>query len=116
LLHYRKALDHWLNKAADSHMLLVDEAYYYEYAQTNAKYQSALKLIRQGKDNVVITRTFSKIYGIAGMRIGYGIATSSTAKNPPLCCRLYLSIAGLAAASASLKDQGFYKYSLDSNQ
>jgi histidinol-phosphate aminotransferase len=60
-------------------MFLVDEAYY-EYAQTNAKYQSALKLIRQDKDNVVITRTFSKIYGIAGMHIGYGIATSSTAK------------------------------------
>jgi hypothetical protein len=30
-------------------MLLVDEAYYYEYAQTNAKYQSALKSITTGR-------------------------------------------------------------------
>lgn len=109
-------LEKWLTAAPDEHMFLVDEAYF-EYAQVNPKYQSALKLIKQGQHNVVITRTFSKIYGMAGMRIGYGIATSSTAqKIRPFAAGYNLSIAGLAAASASLNDEDFYAYSLDSNQ
>ena len=109
-------LEHWLKTAPQNHMFLVDEAYY-EYAKANPKYRSALKLIKQGQDNVVITRTFSKIYGMAGMRMGYGIATSSTAnKIRPFAAGSNLSIAGLAAASASLKDEEFYKYSVDSNQ
>lgn len=109
-------LERWLTAAPDEHMFLVDEAYF-EYAQVNPKYQSALKLIKQGQHNVVITRTFSKIYGMAGMRIGYGIATSSTAqKIRPFAAGYNLSIAGLAAASASLNDEDFYAYSLDSNQ
>ncbi|MFT4941975.1 MAG: histidinol-phosphate aminotransferase [Paraglaciecola sp.] len=109
-------LETWLKAAPDNHMFLVDEAYY-EYAQANPKYQSALKLIKQGQHNVVITRTFSKIYGMAGMRIGYGIATSSTAqKIRPFAAGNNLSIAGLAGASASLKDEEFYTYSLNSNQ
>ncbi|MFT6897664.1 MAG: histidinol-phosphate aminotransferase [Paraglaciecola sp.] len=109
-------LETWLKAAPDNHMFLVDEAYY-EYAQANPKYQSALKLIKQGQHNVVITRTFSKIYGMAGMRIGYGIATSSTAKKiRPFAAGNNLSIAGLAGASASLNDEAFYTYSLNSNQ
>lgn len=109
-------LELWLKAAPDNHMFLVDEAYY-EYAQANPKYQSALKLIKQGQHNVVITRTFSKIYGMAGMRIGYGIATSATAKKiRPFTAGSNLSVAGVAAASASLNDEDFYAYSLDSNQ
>jgi histidinol-phosphate aminotransferase len=97
-------------------MFLVDEAFY-EYAQVNSKYQSALKLIKQGQHNVVITRIFLKVYGTAGMRIGYGISTPSTAqKIRPFAAGNNLSIAGLAGASASLKDEEFYTYSLNSNQ
>lgn len=51
-------------------LLIVDEAYY-EYAKSVVDYPHALD---SRKENVIILRTFSKAYGLAGMRIGYAIA------------------------------------------
>ncbi len=50
---------------------MLDEAYY-EYV-TDPDYADSMKYLHTGK-NVLILRTFSKIYGLAGLRIGYGIA------------------------------------------
>ena len=52
-------------------MIAVDEAYY-DYVE-DSSYASVVDLIRKDK-NVVLTRTFSKIFGMAGLRVGYGIA------------------------------------------
>lgn len=52
-------------------LVVFDEAYY-EYLERD-DYPDTLRYVREGR-NVIITRTFSKIYGLAGMRIGYGIA------------------------------------------
>lgn len=52
-------------------VVVVDEAYY-EYV-TREDYPDSLVYVREGR-NVVVLRTFSKIYGLAGLRIGYGIA------------------------------------------
>jgi histidinol-phosphate aminotransferase len=54
-------------------ILLVDEAYIH-FSQA-PELESALKYVREGKD-VVVTRTFSKIYGMAGLRAGFGCARS----------------------------------------
>lgn len=106
----------WINNAPETHFFLLDEAYF-DYAQTNAHYKSGLELINQGKDNVVITRTFSKVYGMAGMRMGYGITTVKTAnKIKPFAAGFNLSAAGIAAASAALDDKSFYKKSIEYNQ
>ena len=51
--------------------VLIDEAYHH-FIQDPA-YSSAVKYIKEGR-RVLVTRTFSKIYGMAGMRLGYGIA------------------------------------------
>lgn len=51
--------------------VLIDEAYHH-FVQDPA-YSSAVKYIREGR-KVIVTRTFSKIYGMAGLRLGYGIA------------------------------------------
>ncbi|MBV9769287.1 MAG: aminotransferase class I/II-fold pyridoxal phosphate-dependent enzyme, partial [Bryobacterales bacterium] len=48
--------------------LLVDEAYIH-YA-TSAELSSSLRFVKEGK-NVIVARTFSKIYGMAGLRVGY---------------------------------------------
>ncbi|WP_232787730.1 aminotransferase class I/II-fold pyridoxal phosphate-dependent enzyme [Paraglaciecola sp. MB-3u-78] len=64
-----KVLFDWINNAPDSHLFLLDEAYF-AYAQSNPRYKSGLDLIMQGNDNLVISHTFSKIYGMAGMRMG----------------------------------------------
>jgi histidinol-phosphate aminotransferase len=52
-------------------VVLIDEAYYEFYGK------SCLELIRK-YENVIITRTFSKAYGLAGLRIGYIVANSKT--------------------------------------
>ena len=53
--------------------VLIDEAYHH-FVQDPA-YSSAVKYVKEGR-RVIVTRTFSKIYGMAGMRLGYGIAPS----------------------------------------
>jgi histidinol-phosphate aminotransferase len=51
--------------------VLIDEAYH--HFVTDSAYQSAIPYVLEGRQ-VVVTRTFSKIAGLAGMRLGYGIA------------------------------------------
>lgn len=53
-------------------IVVFDEAYY-EYVR-NPAYPDTIAYIRQGR-NAIVLRTFSKIYGLAGLRIGYGIST-----------------------------------------
>ena len=110
------ALTAWINNAPDNHIFLIDEAYF-DYAVSNPEYSSVLPLIKSGKENLVLTRTFSKIYGMAGMRIGYGIAAPRTASEVRKFAAGYnLSAAGTAAALASLADAEFYKTSLNSTR
>ena len=106
----------WINNAPDTHLFLLDEAYF-DYAQANPRYKSGLHLINQGKDNVMISRTFSKVHGMAGMRVGYGIATAKMAnKIKPFAAGFNLSAAGIASASAALDDKAFYKKSIEYNK
>jgi histidinol-phosphate aminotransferase len=85
-------------------LLLVDEAYI-EFLP-DAEKSSAVELAKSRK-NVLVARTFSKIYGLAGMRVGYGIGpTDVIAKlKPYMLGRLSMSMAGVLAAEASLDDQ-----------
>lgn len=110
-----QALIEWLNEAPESTTFVVDEAYH-DYAQLNPGYQSMLPVIKSGRENLFVARTFSKIYGMAGMRVGYGIAAPETAKETrPFATDYNLNVAGVAAAIASLKDRRFYEASQQSN-
>ncbi len=60
-----------IDNAPDNKLVVIDEAYY-EYAISEDDYEELLELYKKG--NVIILRTFSKAYGLAGLRIGYGIA------------------------------------------
>ena len=53
-------------------IVVFDEAYY-EYVRS-AQFPDSMTYVKQGR-NVIVLRTFSKIYGLAGLRIGYGITT-----------------------------------------
>ncbi|MDT0596386.1 pyridoxal phosphate-dependent aminotransferase [Glaciecola petra] len=109
-------LNDWIMNSPPQHMFLIDEAYH-EYALANTAYESALPLIKEGRENVVVTRTFSKIYGLAGMRVGYAMAAPATAKKiDALATSFNLSIAGTTAAIASLKDKAFFQKSIASNK
>lgn len=111
----KKALKDWIVNAPDNIFFIADEAYY-EYAADYEGFWSPLDLIKQGRENVIVTRTFSKIYGMAGMRVGYGIAGEQTIKAlTPFAGEFYLNAAGVAAGIASINDDEFYKFSLASN-
>jgi histidinol-phosphate aminotransferase len=83
-------------------LVLVDEAYN-DFA-TDSRYGSALEFIPQ-YPNVLVARTFSKIYGMAGMRLGYAIgAKEQIAQISPQLLQDNGNAAVLAAALASLND------------
>ncbi|GBD96212.1 MAG TPA: histidinol-phosphate transaminase [Nitrospirae bacterium] len=64
-------MDSFMKKVPEDVLVIVDEAYF-EYA-VSPDYADSIKYFRRGRD-ILILRTFSKIYGLAGLRIGYGIA------------------------------------------
>jgi histidinol-phosphate aminotransferase len=73
----RRDLEDFIAKLPKSTYVLMDEAYH-DFVGANPDYISFLE--RPVNDNrVIVARTFSKIYGLAGMRCGYGIAAKETA-------------------------------------
>jgi histidinol-phosphate aminotransferase len=64
-------VDRLMERLPTDIIVVVDEAYY-EYV-ADPSYADSMKHFRDGR-NVLILRTFSKIYGLAGLRIGYGIS------------------------------------------
>lgn len=93
--------------------VFADEAYL-EFLDP-AQQQSMVELVKQGH-NVIVSRTFSKIYGLAGLRVGYAVA------KPELIAKLQknqlgtiLNQAALAAAKASLGDKDFMAYTRKMN-
>jgi len=88
-----------------AHVVVVFDEAYYEYVR-DLEYQDSLRYVREGR-TVVVLRTFSKIYGLAGLRVGYGITTSEIAGfvnrvRPPFNVN---SLAQVAAQAALLDDE-----------
>ena len=103
-----------LRKKLRSNILLVVDDAYVEY-MGKKNYASGLKLFKN-KNNVLILRTFSKIYGLASLRIGWGygpknIIDAMNAIKPPF----NVNSAAQLAAVASLKDNNFVKKSVKHN-
>ncbi|EMD1715901.1 histidinol-phosphate transaminase [Providencia stuartii] len=107
-------LSEWMHKSSDKQFFIVDEAYA-EFVE-DPKFISAIELVKQGKNNLVVTRTFSKIFALAGLRVGYGIATPEVIAAIDAFLPLdNTNTAGAVAALASLQDKSFIAYSLKSN-
>ena len=66
----RQEFDAFYRHVPDRVLIILDEAYF-EYAKDNPRYPDSM---HYRYDNVITLRTFSKIYGLAGIRIGYGFA------------------------------------------
>jgi len=66
----------FLDRVPKSCVVLVDEAYH--HFVESPSYRSVVELAAR-RDNVIVARTFSKIYGMAGMRLGYGVASRANA-------------------------------------
>jgi len=100
----QEAIDRFMDKVPDHVMVIFDEAYY-EFLHDAP---DTLKYVREGR-NVVIMRTFSKIQGLAGLRIGYGITTPEIAEVLHKCRQPFntnsIAQAGAIAGLADLEHQ-----------
>ena len=110
----RKDIEAFLGKLPSNVTVLIDEAYHH-YASPSAAYESFLDR-PTGDSRVIVCRTFSKIYGLAGMRIGYAIAA------PEIATRLgtgfpswSVSIVSARAASAALDDVEYVRLGIKRN-
>jgi histidinol-phosphate aminotransferase len=84
--------------------LIVDEAYA-DFAQ-----ESALDLVRSGSQQVVVTRSFSKSYSLAGIRLGFAVATPAVVRHLLKVKDSYNCDAlSLAAGVAALQDQDYFR-------
>ena len=90
--------------------VVVDEAY--NELTHKPDYTSMVDLVRAG-ENVIVIRTFSKLFGMAGLRVGYAMG------RPDLVARVrhhitsWPNVVGLAAALASYDDEDFIQFSTD---
>jgi histidinol-phosphate aminotransferase len=97
----------FLREMAEQTNVIVDEAYL-EF-EPDFEHKTAVELTRNG-GNVVVFRTFAKIYGLAGLSIGYAVAPKALAqslKRKGLGAAHSLNRLALAAAAASLRDAGY---------
>lgn len=99
----RAELAEFMAALPDHAVLVMDEAYY-EYVD-DPEYPQTLPLVREGRQ-VIVLRTFSKIYGLAGLRIGLGVTTPELAAALERVREPFnVSSVAQAAAVASLEDE-----------
>jgi histidinol-phosphate aminotransferase len=109
----QKALQNFLKTVPEHVVVVMDEAYV-EYADA-PDYASALDM-RDTRERLLICRTFSKCYGLGGMRIGFGVGTPemidfmNRIREP-----FNVSILGQAAGIAALEDDAFVERTVKCN-
>jgi histidinol-phosphate aminotransferase len=108
----RHEFDDFYRHVPERVLIILDEAYF-EYAKDNPRYPDSM---HYRYDNVITLRTFSKIYGLAGARIGYGFAHGELIANL-LKVKLPFEPSTLAQAAgiAALADKEFLHRSLELN-
>ena len=101
-----------LHAALPSNILLVIDEAYAEFV-TESDWETALPLAKDAP-NIVVTRTFSKIHGLGGLRIGFGYAPLAVEQAiDRIRLPFNVSVAGLAAAEAALGDEAHQQASRD---
>lgn len=105
----KEKLTDFCTSASKKAIVFSDEAYYDFIEEKN--YPSMISLVKKG-ENVIVSRTFSKVYGLAGLRIGYLIAKPELANKIRENIVAYTNVLALKAAVAAMKDDEFYQFSL----
>ncbi len=108
----RHEFDEFHRHVPERVLIILDEAYF-EYAQHNPRYPNSM---HYRYDNVITLRTFSKVYGLAGARIGFGFAHEELIANL-LKVKLPFEPSALAQAAGigALADKEFIYRSLEEN-
>ena len=107
-------LDTFLARVPEHILVVLDEAYY-DYVD-DPNYSRSIEVVRGGR-NLIVLRTFSKVYGLAGLRIGYGIGPAALlAEMNKIRGPFNTSGVAQAAASAALDDTEHVRRSVESNR
>ena len=107
----KKQVEDFLRKVRRNVIVFFDEAYF-EFVK-KSDYPDTIKLLRAHK-NIVITRTFSKMYGLAGLRVGYGIADQQIVSILDRVREPFnINSMAQAAALACLRDKSYYEKNLN---
>jgi histidinol-phosphate aminotransferase len=110
----RKDVEAFIAKLPAGVTVLIDEAYHH-FVSPGADYQSFLDR-PIGDPRVIVARTFSKIFGLAGMRIGYAVATPEVAKRLAAGFPGWsVSVVSARAASAALDDVDYVRLGIQRN-
>jgi len=108
------AFDAFLARVPESTVIVLDEAYY-EYVE-RPDYSRSIARVLEGR-SLVVLRTFSKVYGLAGLRIGYAVGPAALLEEMNKV-RLPFNTSGVAqaAALAALDDAEHVRRSVESNR
>ena len=112
-------LDRFMAKVPEQVCVVLDEAYsdfaQYFAQQRKVEYSHALQYVRAGR-NVVVLRTFSKAHGLAGARVGYGIAPAEQISYFARMRTVFsVTHVGEAAALAAVEDEAHVRRTLENN-
>ena len=108
-------VDAFIRRVPDDVIIVLDEAYF-EMVDSDS-FPDSLAYVREERKNVFVLRTFSKVYGLAGIRIGYAFAHPDVVSTlfkikPPFNVNVLAQAAGIAA----LTDEDFVAQSVDTNK
>lgn len=107
-------LNQFIERLPSQVVCVVDEAYF-EYVVED-DYRSVIECV-QNFPNLIVTRTFSKAYGLAGLRIGYAVSSATIAELLNRVRQPFnINSLGMAAAALSLNDDHYIESSKDANQ
>ncbi|HWR17791.1 MAG TPA: aminotransferase class I/II-fold pyridoxal phosphate-dependent enzyme [Terriglobales bacterium] len=96
-----------------AHVTVVMDEAYHHFADGMPGYRS---FIDRAGDRFIVLRTFSKIYGMAGMRLGYSVSSAATAKKlSEYSLPISINIVAAAAGMASLDDDVAMKFAAERN-
>jgi histidinol-phosphate aminotransferase len=98
--------------ASKKTIVFSDEAYYEFIEEPN--YPSMVDLVKKG-ENVVVSKTFSKVYGMAGLRIGYLIAKPELARKIRRNVVAMSNVYAIEGAKEALRDEAFFNFSIQKN-
>lgn len=112
-------LDRFMSKVPEQVLVVLDEAYcdfaQYFARQRGVEYSHSMQYVREGR-NIVVLRTFSKAHGLAGARIGYGIAPAEQiAYFARLRTVFSVTHVAEAAALAAIEDEQHIRKTLENN-
>jgi histidinol-phosphate aminotransferase len=110
----RKDIETFIRRLPSKTIVLIDEAYHH-FVNPNGEYTSFLDQ-PLGDPRIVVVRTFSKVYGLAGMRVGYAVAAPEVARRlNSQRLQADVTVISARAAAAALDDPDYVRMAIQRN-